>query len=315
MTKWKVLITDGLDDNGKALLRESVELTDQPGITAEDLMKVIGQFDALIVRGRTKVTPAIFEAGKNLKVVGRAGVGVDNIDLAAAKANKVTVVNSPLATTTAVAELTLGLMLSAVREIPRADASMKAGKWLKKEFEGAELNGKTLGVMGFGRIGAAVAARASAFGMKILGYDPLIPAAEITKRGGEPVSIDELLKRADMITMHLPLTADTKGMLNTASFAKMKTGVYIICAARGGVIEENALLEALNNGKVAGAALDVLSAEPPGAELGGLVGHPKVIITPHVGAQTVEAQSRAANDIAEEVLAALGDKPLRWKVA
>jgi D-3-phosphoglycerate dehydrogenase len=315
MTKWKVLITDGLDDNGKALLRESVELTDQPGITAEDLMKVIGQFDALIVRGRTKVTPAIFEAGKNLKVVGRAGVGVDNIDLAAAKANKVTVVNSPLATTTAVAELTLGLMLSAVREIPRADASMKAGKWLKKEFEGAELNGKTLGVMGFGRIGAAVAARASAFGMKILGYDPLIPAAEITKRGGEPVSIDELLKRADMITMHLPLTADTKGMLNTASFAKMKTGVYIICAARGGVIEENALLEALNNGKVAGAALDVLSAEPPGAELGGLVGLPKVIITPHVGAQTVEAQSRAANDIAEEVLAALGDKPLRWKVA
>jgi D-3-phosphoglycerate dehydrogenase len=315
MTKWKVLITDGLDDNGKALLRESVELTDQPGITAEDLMKVIGQFDALIVRGRTKVTPAIFEAGKNLKVVGRAGVGVDNIDLAAAKANKVTVVNSPLATTTAVAELTLGLMLSAVREIPRADASMKAGKWLKKEFEGAELNGKTLGVMGFGRIGAAVAARASAFGMKILGYDPLIPAAEITKRGGEPVSIDELLKRADMITMHLPLTADTKGMLNTASFAKMKTGVYIICAARGGVIEENALLEALNNGKVAGAALDVLSVEPPGAELGGLVGHPKVIITPHVGAQTVEAQSRAANDIAEEVLAALGDKPLRWKVA
>jgi D-3-phosphoglycerate dehydrogenase len=315
MTKWKVLITDGLDDNGKALLRESVELTDQPGITAEDLMKVIGQFDALIVRGRTKVTPAIFEAGKNLKVVGRAGVGVDNIDLAAAKANKVTIVNSPLATTTAVAELTLGLMLSAVREIPRADASMKAGKWLKKEFEGAELNGKTLGVMGFGRIGAAVAARASAFGMKILGYDPLIPAAEITKRGGEPVSIDELLKRADMITMHLPLTADTKGMLNTASFAKMKTGVYIICAARGGVIEENALLEALNNGKVAGAALDVLSAEPPGAELGGLVGLPKVIITPHVGAQTVEAQSRAANDIAEEVLAALGDKPLRWKVA
>jgi D-3-phosphoglycerate dehydrogenase len=315
MTKWKVLITDGLDDNGKALLRESVELTDQPGITAEDLMKVIGQFDALIVRGRTKVTPAIFEAGKNLKVVGRAGVGVDNIDLAAAKANKVTIVNSPLATTTAVAELTLGLMLSAVREIPRADASMKAGKWLKKEFEGAELNGKTLGVMGFGRIGAAVAARASAFGMKILGYDPLIPAAEITKRGGEPVSIDELLKRADMITMHLPLTADTKGMLNTASFAKMKTGVYIICAARGGVIEENALLEALNNGKVAGAALDVLSVEPPGAELGGLVGHPKVIITPHVGAQTVEAQARAANDIAEEVLAALGDKPLRWKVA
>ena len=186
MAKWKVLITDGLDENGKTLLKKSVEVTDQPGISADDLLKVVGEYDALIVRGRTKVTAAVFEAGKKLKVVGRAGVGVDNIDLAAAKAKGVTVVNSPLATTTAVAELTLGLMLSSVREIARADASMKAGKWLKKEFEGAELAGKTLGVLGFGRIGAAVAKRAAAFDMKVLGYDPLIPADEIKKRGGEP---------------------------------------------------------------------------------------------------------------------------------
>jgi len=213
MAKWKVLITDGLDENGKEILRRSVDVTDQPGISADDLLKVVGDFDALIVRGRTKVTAAVFDAGKKLKAVGRAGVGVDNIDLVAAKSKGVTVVNSPLATTTAVAELTLSMMLSVVREIPRADASMKAGKWLKKEFEGAELTGKTLGVLGFGRIGAAVAKRAAAFDMKVLGYDPLVPAEEIKKRGGEPVSFDEILKRSDMITMHLPLTADSRGML------------------------------------------------------------------------------------------------------
>ncbi len=313
MSAWKILITDGLDSNGIEIMKKSAEVVDKPGISAEDLLKEIGEYDALIVRGRTKVIPAVFEAGKKLKVVGRAGIGVDNIDLPAAKANKVTVVNSPLATTTTVAELTLGLMLSAVREIARADASLKAGKWLKKEFEGAELTGKTLGVIGFGRIGAAVAKRAAAFDMKILGYDPNITDEDIELRGGKPVSLDELLMQSDMITMHLPLTADTKNMLNSTAFAKMKTGVYIICAARGGVIDEIALLDALNSGKVAGAALDVFSAEPPG--LTDLVSHPKVVGTPHIGAQTAEAQSRAANDIAEEILAALNNQPLRWKVA
>jgi len=240
-------------------------------------------------------------------------VGVDNIDLAAAKAHGVTVVNSPLATTVAVAELTLALMLSAVREIARADASMKAGKWLKKEFEGAELNGKTLGVIGFGRIGCAVAARAKAFDMQVLAYDPLVSADEIKARGGLPVSLDSLLASAEIITMHMPLTPDSRGMLSTEAFGKMKKGAYVICAARGGVIDEAALLEALNSGKIAGAALDVFSAEPPG--LTDLVAHPKVICTPHVGAQTVEAQERAANDISEEVLNALNEKPFRWKVA
>ena len=313
MTDWKILLTDGLEENGKAILRRSAEVVDQPGISAEELLTVVGEYDALIVRGRTKVTPAVFDAGRNLKVVGRAGVGVDNIDLAAARAKGVTVVNSPMATTVAVAELTLGMMLSVVRELPRADASMKAGKWLKKEFEGGELFGKTLGVIGYGRIGHAVAVRAKAFKMKILAYDPLIPADVITKRKGIPMSLDELLEQADMITMHLPLTADSKGLLNAAAFAKMKPGVYVVCAARGGVIDEGALLDGLNSGKVAGAALDVFSTEPPG--LTELVAHSKVICSPHIGAQTIEAQARAANDIAGEVLAALSDKPLRWKVA
>jgi len=313
MSAWKILITDGLDSNGIEILKKSAEVIEKPGITAEDLLKEVGEYDALIVRGRTKVIPAVIEAGAKLKVVGRAGVGVDNIDLAAAKSKGVTVVNSPLATTTAVAELAMALMLSAVREIARADSSMKAGKWLKKEFEGAELCGKTLGVIGFGRIGAAVAKRAAAFDVEILAYDPLVSADEIARRGGKPVSLDELLAKADLITMHMPLNADSKSMLNADAFAKMKKGVYIICAARGGVIDEAALLDALNSGKVAGAALDVFVAEPPG--LTDLVAHPKVTATPHMGAQTVEAQSRAANDIAEEVLAALNNKPLRWKVA
>ena len=313
MSAWKILLTDGLEENGKEILRGMAEVVDQPGISADDLLTVVGEYDEIIVRGRTKVTAAVFEAGKNLKVVGRAGVGVDNIDLAAAKAHGVTVVNSPLATTVAVAELTLSLMLSVVREIPRADASMKSGKWLKKEFEGRELFGKTLGVMGFGRIGAAVAERAKAFGMRILAFDPLISAEDIVKRGGEPVNKDELFAQADLITMHMPLTADSKNLLNAEAFNKMKDGVYIVCAARGGVIDEEALLEALNSGKVSGAALDVFATEPPGQTA--LVAHPRVIDTPHVGAQTVEAQARAANDIAEEVLNALGGKPLRWKVA
>jgi len=190
---------------------------------------------------------------------------------------------------------------------------MKSGKWLKKEFEGHELFGKTLGVMGFGRIGAAVAERARAFGMKILAFDPLVSAEDTVKRGGEPVSKDELFAKADMITMHMPLTADSRNLLNAEAFNKMKDGVYIVCAARGGVIDEDALLEALNSGKVSGAALDVFATEPPGQTA--LVAHPRVIDTPHVGAQTVEAQARAANDIAEEVLNALGGKTLRWKVA
>ncbi|NMB67194.1 MAG: hypothetical protein GYA20_00340 [Chloroflexi bacterium] len=313
MSAWKVLLTDGLEENGQAILRAAAEVTDKTGISADDLLQIVGEYDALIVRGRTKVTPAVFAAAKNLKVVGRAGVGVDNIDLKAAREAGVTVVNSPLATSVSVAELTLGLMLSVMRDIPRADASMKAGKWLKKEFEGGELFKKTLGVIGFGRIGVAVADRAKAFDMEVLGYDPLIPAEEIKKRGGIPVTFDELLAKSDVITMHIPLTPESRGMLNAEAFAKMKDGVRIVCAARGGVIDEDALLQALESGKVAAAGLDVFVAEPPG--LTPLVSHPRVICTPHIGAQTVEAQGRAAYDIATEVVAGLKGETLRWKVA
>jgi D-3-phosphoglycerate dehydrogenase len=310
---WKVLLTDGLEENGKEILRAKAQVTDQPGITADELLKVAGDYDAIIVRGRTKVIPAVFDAAPNLKAVGRAGVGVDNIDLAAAKSHNVTVVNSPIATTLAVAELAIGLMFAVAREIPRADAGMKNTKWLKKELEGIELNGKTLGVIGFGRIGAATAQRAAAMGMKIIAYDPQLNADEIRSRGGAPVTLDELFAQSDFITLHTPLTNDTRGIINSAAFAKMKDGVRLICAARGGVVDEAALLDALNSGKVAAAGLDVFATEPPGESA--LASHPRVVATPHIGAQTVEAQVRAAGDIATEVLAALNGETLRWRVA
>ncbi len=312
MTPYKILITDGLDEAGQSILRASAQVDDHNNISADDLLKAIPDYDGLIVRGRTKVTASVMEAASRLKVIGRAGVGVDNIDLEAAKKHHITVVNAPMSTTLAVAELAFGLMLALAREIPRADAGMKQGKWLKKELEGVELNGKTLGVIGFGRIGAEIGKRASAFGMNVIAYDPLISEEEIKKRGAEPVSIQDLYAWSDFISLHLPLNVQTRDMMGAQAFSEMKDGVRIVCAARGGIIDETELLKALNSGKVAGAALDVFSVEPPG--LTEAVSHPRVIGTPHVGAQTVEAQSRASEDIAAEVLSALQGKELRWKV-
>jgi D-3-phosphoglycerate dehydrogenase / 2-oxoglutarate reductase len=267
MANWKILITDGLDETGLALLRAEAQVEAMEGLTAEELLKIIGEYHALVVRGRTKVTGEVFSAGKELKVVGRAGVGVDNIDLAAANAHGVTVVNSPLATTQAVAEHTLGLMLALARSIPKADAAMKSGQWLKKDLLGVEIDGKVLGVIGMGHIGSKVAQLAGALGMSVIGFDPLISLAEIQERGAEPVSLGDLYRRADFITIHVPLTPETRGMINGQSLGHMKRGVRLLCAARGGVIDETALLGALESGQVAGAALDVFNQEPPGCLL------------------------------------------------
>jgi D-3-phosphoglycerate dehydrogenase len=286
---------------------------DKSGISAEDLLGVISEYDALIVRGRTKVTASVMGAASNLKVIGRAGVGVDNIDLDAAKERGIAVVNAPVSTSLAVVELTFGLLLAMAREIPRADAGMKHDKWLKKELMGVELNGKTLGIIGFGRIGVEVGKRASAFGMNVIAYDPLVSEDEIARQGVEPVSIQDLYAWSDFISLHLPLSVQTRDMMGPLAFSQMKDGVRIVCAARGGIIDESALVTALNNGKVAAAALDVFEQEPPG--LTEAVSHPRVIATPHIGAQTAEAQSRASDDIANEVLSALRGESLRWKVA
>jgi len=312
MTQFNILITDGLDESGQSILRSSAHVDDKSGISAEDLLKTIPEYDALIVRGRTKVTASVMVAASRLKVIGRAGVGVDNIDLEAAKKHNIIVVNAPMSTTLAVAELTFALLLALAREVPRAAASMKQGNWLKKELEGIELSGKILGVIGFGRIGAEVGKRAAAFGMNVIAYDPLISEDDIKQRGAEPVSIQDLYAWSDFISLHLPLNVQTRDMIGPLAFSEMKDGIRIVSAARGGIIDEVALVTALNSGKVAGAALDVFGQEPPG--LTEAVSHPRVIATPHIGAQTVEAQSRASEDIAAEVLSALQGRPLRWKV-
>jgi D-3-phosphoglycerate dehydrogenase / 2-oxoglutarate reductase len=306
------MITDGLGENGQSILRAAAAVDDRSGLSGADLVQAVGNYDALVIRGRTRVTPEVFTAAKRLRVIGRAGVGVDNIDLAAAKAHDVVVVNAPTSTTGAVAELAFGLLLAVAREIPRADAAMKSGEWLKKELEGVELNGKTLGIIGYGRIGMEMGKRAAAFGMNVIAYDPLISEDAIQASGGESVSIQELYEWSDFISLHLPYNVQTRDLVGPLAFSQMKDGVRIVCAARGGIIDEAALLAALDSGKVAGAGLDVFAAEPPGATE--LVRHPRVICTPHIGAQTAEAQTRAAEDIAHEVLAALRGQPLRWRV-
>ena len=313
MPNYNILITDGLDARGQSILRASANVSYRESTLADELINVIADQDALIVRGQTRVTAAVLDAASRLKVVGRAGVGVDNIDLEAAKKHKVTVVNAPSSTTIAVAELAVGLLLAVAREIPRADAVMKQGQWLKKEFEGVELNGKTLGVIGFGRIGTEVGRRAAVFGMNVITYDPNVSEHELEHGNAEPVSLQDLYAWSDFISLHLPLNVQTRDLIGPQAISQMRDGVRIVSTARGGIIDEAALLEALNSGKVAGVALDVFGKEPPG--LTELVSHPRVIATPHIGAQTVEAQSRAAEDIASEVLAALQGKPLRWKVA
>ncbi len=305
---WRILIADPIHADGIARLRQEAEVLEDESLAS------LAEADALIVRSRTKVTAEVLARGRpRLKVVGRAGVGVDNIDLEAAREQSVVVVNAPTALTIAVAELAMGLMLALAREIPRADAAMKAGRWEKKALIGQELHGKTLGIIGVGRIGAALAERAKALGMHVIGYDALLPAETVQARGVEPVSLEALYARADYISLHVPLTEETRGMIDRQALAQMKPGVRLISTARGGVIDEGALLETLESGHVAGAGLDVFEHEPPGGSP--LVTHPRVVCTPHIGAQTLEAQRRGALDIAEEILAALRGDSLRWRVA
>lgn len=312
MTDWKILITDGLNESGQIILRAAAHVDDCSGLSADELVQTVGEYDALIIRGQTRVTPEVFDAAGRLRVIGRAGVGIDNIDLAAAHLHGVTVVNSPTATTLAVTELALGMMFALARSITYADSGMKSGRWLKKELQGIELSGKILGVIGMGRIGTTVAQRAVALGMVVVGHDAALSSEEIQRRGAEPVSLLSLFARSDFISLHVPLTPETRGMIGGQALGQMKRGVRLISTARGGIIDETALLGALESGQVAGAALDVFFKEPPG--LNALVAHPNVIATPHIGAQTLSAQVRASVDIANEVLAALRGDPLRWKI-
>lgn len=312
MDPWRIILTDGLDDIGVSLLEKEAEVVIRNGIPADELKKELKDYDAIIVRGRTKMTREMIDAGIKLKVIGRAGVGVDNIDLDAAREKGIVVVNAPSATTESVAELTMGFIFALAREIPRADASIKRGEWVKKEFMGTELYGKTLGIIGFGRIGSMVGQMAAAIGMRINACCDFTIPETIRIIGGELLMMDDIIERSDFIAVHTPLTEKTHGLIDAETIARMKDGVYLVCTARGGIIDETALLAALNSGKVAGAALDVFENEPP--DNMELVAHPHVIATPHIAGQTSEAQRRASVDISKEVLAALKSEKLHWQV-
>jgi D-3-phosphoglycerate dehydrogenase len=312
--KWKVLVSDKLSEEGLAAVRAhpDVEVVVKTDLTPEELLAEIRDADALLVRSATKVTAEVIAAGEKLVVIGRAGVGVDNIDVDAATRRGVVVCNSPEGNTAAAAEHTWALLLSLARSIPAADASVKAGEWERSAFVGVELLNKTLGVIGLGKIGSEVAARAGAFGMKVLGYDPFVSAEHAARLGVEVVSLPELLAEADFITLHVPLTRDTRGLLNADSLKKLKPGARIVNCSRGGVVDEQALAEAVASGQVAGAALDVFESEPPGDSP--LLKLDRVVLTPHLGASTAEAQVKVAVDVAQQVLEVLQGKPARSAV-
>lgn len=301
----KVLVCDPVSSKCIEILGGAgLEVSYQPMISAEDLIKQIPEYDVVIVRSRTKITSSVIDAGKKLRVIGRAGVGLDNVDTEAASKRNITVLNTPESSTEAVAELVIGLMLSLARKIPLGDRGVKEGRWLKSEMMGFELKGKTLGIVGLGRIGSRVGSLAKAFGMKILVYDVIqLPEQLIKSLDAQVVDLDTLLSQSDFVTLHVPLTPETRQMMNRERLAKMKKGSYLINTSRGEVVDEEALYAALKEGWLAGAALDVFQHEPPTSEA---VKLPNVVCTPHIGAQTVEAQDAAGEMLAEKVIKALG---------
>lgn len=309
---FKVLVSDPISDQGIQQLSDAADITvdKKTGLSEDELAEIIGGYDALLVRSQTKVTSRIFEAAQKLKVVGRAGVGVDNIDLDAATKKGVVVINAPDGNTIATCELTFAMMMSIARQIPQAYKKTVSGEWDRKSFVGVELRNKVLGIIGMGRIGTEVSRRAKVFGMEVLGYDPFLTEERADKLGIKLCTVEEICREADFITVHTPLTNETRHMISTPQFAVMKKGVRIINCARGGIVEETALIKAIDDGIVAGAAFDVYEEEPPKADHP-FLNHPKVIVTPHLGASTVEAQENVAVDVSEQVLHILRGEPFK----
>jgi D-3-phosphoglycerate dehydrogenase len=298
----KVLICDGMHETGLELLRsaEGIEVDAPDQLNVEEIKARLPEYDAMVVRSRTKVTPELLENVVKLKVVGRAGTGVDNIDVQAASAKGILVMNTPGANSMAAAEHTMSLMLALARHVPQGTQSMREGRWEKKRFMGTELYGQTLGIIGLGRIGSIVADRALGMKMNVLGYDPYITSEAAATLGVEWASLDEILTRSDFVTLHTPMTSETRYIINREAIAKMKPGVRIINCARGGLIDEQALYEALVSGHVAGAALDVFEKEPP--KENPLLTLENVISTPHLGASSFQAQENVARAIASQIL-------------
>lgn len=308
----KVLIADSVSEEGIALLRSCAEVDIKTGLKPEELISIIGNYDALVVRSQTQVTAKVVEAGKKLLVIGRAGVGVDNIDVEAATRCGIVVVNSPSSNTISAAEHTIAMMLALTRHIPRANASLKAGEWRRNEFTGIEVRNKILGIIGLGNVGSEVAKRAKGLEMKLLGYDPFVSADLARNFGVEMVPLERLLKEADFITLHIPLTNSTKGLIGERELAMMKPTARIINVARGGLVDDEAMVKAIEAGRLAGAAVDVFPTEPlPDSSL---YQNDRIIVTPHLGASTLEAQALVSEDVAEQIVDIFNGQPARYAV-
>jgi D-3-phosphoglycerate dehydrogenase len=307
----RVLLTDKIAPDAVRVLEGfgDIEAVSTGTPSPRELLELIPDFDAIVVRSPTHVTAEVIQAGKRLSFIGRAGVGVDNIDVAAATERGITVINSPRSNTTSTAELTMALMLATARHVPAAHVSVTAGKWERDAFRGVELAGKTLGVVGLGRVGREVATRARAFQMSVIACDPFVKKEAAAEMGVELMPLGDVIQRAEWITLHVPLGADTKGLIGAAAIASMKDGVVIVNCSRGGVVDEDALLTALESGKVRAAALDVFATEPPGEHP--LFRHPSCVFTPHLGAATIDAQRRVATDVAESIGLALSKGQIR----
>ncbi len=310
--KFRVLVSDPLAEEGIEILKETCDVDVRTNLTEEQLIEAIKDYDAILVRSGTEVTAAVIEAGTNLKYIGRAGAGVDNIDTEAATRRGIPVANAPMGNTLAATEHTIAMMLSLARNIPQATASLKKKEWKRSKFMGVEVNEKTLGIVGLGRIGREIAKRVIAMDMKVVGYDPFITKENAAQMGVELMGIDDLVKVADFITVHTPLTPETKHLINAERIATMKDGVRLINCARGGIIDEKAMYDGLVSGKIAGAALDVFESEPPFESP--LLTLDSVIVTPHLGASTVEAQKNVAVSVAKQCLAVFAGEPAKYAV-
>jgi D-3-phosphoglycerate dehydrogenase / 2-oxoglutarate reductase len=300
----RVLVTEPLSDAGLDLLRRDFQVDVRPELATGDLVASIAPYDALVVRSQTRVTAQVVEAGENLKVVARAGIGLDNVDVEAATRRGVMIVNAPQSNIVSAAEHAFGLMLAQARNIPQADAALRAGAWERSRWEGVELQGKTLGVVGIGRVGALVAQRAAGFGMRVIAFDPYVPRDRAKEMGVELMpTLEALLVQADFVSIHLPRTPDTEGLIGERELALVKDGARLINTARGGIVDEQALAKALEDGRLAGAALDVFAEEPTTESP--LFAFDQVVVTPHLGASTTEAQDKAGTSVAEMVRLAL----------
>ena len=313
--KFKVLVADAMSDAGLAPLQaaQNIDVTVKTGASPDELLQIIPEFDALLVRSATRVTADVIQAGKRLRVIGRAGVGVDNIDVEAATQAGVIVVNAPTGNVVAAAEHTVAMLMALARNIPQADAHVRAGQWKRDRFMGVEVRDKVLGTVGLGRVAQEVVRRAQGLGMRVIAYDPYVTAEYANQWGVTLVDVDTLVADADFITLHVPLTPQTRNLIDKERFARMKPTARLINVARGGIVNEQALVEAVTSGRIAGAALDVFANEPLEAD-SPLRQQPGIVLTPHLGGSTIEAQEKVAEDVALQVLDVLADKPARYAV-